>query len=104
MSHQNDLSGLLVGAVGLRDQTASLSLSREYVLKVRVCTDASYNHVYFQKALPAMVTRPSVLPAVNTLANLSNSKRGSSENVIIPRSKRSEVVPRKGLEKQNPLR
>lgn len=65
-------------------------------------------HVYFQKALHhVMVMRLSMLYAVNTLANLSNGKRGSSKKIrrMSPyaTSKRVEVVTRKGPDEQNAL-
>lgn len=61
-------------------------------------------HVYFQKALPAVVLRPIVLYAVNTLADLSNSGRGSSECHPRPVQRGWREVTWRGLEKQNPLR
>lgn len=54
-----------------------------------------------------MDMRPSVLYAVNTLSNLSNSERGSSKKFrrMSPysTSKRVEMVSRKGPEEQNAL-
>lgn len=70
----------MVGTVSFQYQRSSLSLLLRVCLKIQVSTDASYNPCLFPEGIACYGYETQHVYAVNTLAKLSNSKRGSSKN------------------------